>query len=163
MLVWKLKVHISKCLLKLYTSKKYIIEVTNNSRNINVNQSSSILKTLGIACQCLFFYSFVIFFKFHAKDIPTNRWSFITVHMPSSLHLCGSVRKRLSANTQMLKPRKLTHDNFAWHSLCPPPTPIIRIWRVMSAVVCLKSNTCHLFPPESLQGWLDFFFFFWYF
>ena len=39
-LVWKLKVHISECLLSYALLKK---NLTNNSRHINVNQSSFIL------------------------------------------------------------------------------------------------------------------------
>ena len=46
-----------------------------------------------------------------------------TVHMSSSLHVCGRGRKWLSANAHMLQPEKLTcHDNFVWHSLFPPPS-----------------------------------------
>ena len=62
----------------MHFSKKYL---TNNSRHINVNQSSFILlfyKPLkSLHNVFFFFYSFVIFLKFHEKDIYTNQWSFI--------------------------------------------------------------------------------------
>ena len=133
----------------MHFSKKYL---TNNSRHINVNQSSFILlfykplKSLHNVFFLQFCYIFKIPWKGHLHKPMKFHFTILqaleslsnvlflysllnsnahacTVHMSSSLHVCGRGRKWLSANAHMLQPKKLTyHDNFVWHSLFPLPS-----------------------------------------